>query len=397
MAFENLYGNIDFQAGNKMDMAKQQQFAQMLGMGMQAAQASADRKLKERQMEIKSQQVDLKSLSENAAMKAKMGMPLTPKEQAALEVRAQTSAPVVYTDAYGNQVVRESGWAGMGGQTQGINPNARKRLPVANTTQGIMPEVGQSAIYEDLSGLGGGERPMPPSDMRLSVDDLQNVPQMDMPQLGGNIPFQEPRDVVSDGVSPIDDGGYIAPEHFGAKGEVMTEDFKKNVATAQAKADIQFRKEQMVSEKGREKVTNTITKTMSDLRELNDKLLAKQAVRNNDAGVINNLKNLYGTTWVGEQTSKVTAPEISSLRQEYETKRDSVIPSYIAYFDIPATVVDTEEMQKRILQSFGDPSLSYEVNKAALDNMAVQFNLPQAEEKQQPTAQPTNGWGIKRK
>ena len=52
------------------------------------------------------------------------------------------------------------------------------------------------------------------------------------------------------------------------------------------------------------------------------------------------------------------------------------------------------------LQSFGDPSLTYEANKSALDNMIMQFGLEKNEgsinQTQQQPAQ-ANGWSIKRK
>lgn len=377
MAFEDAFGNIDFQAPTRARQAEANQFQQLLG---QAIQNNQRINMKKAEIEAKANEFNIKRQAETALYKQNLGMPLTPEDEAAISTMSQIAPPVYTTDAYGNPVARPSGWSGVS----------------TNRTQGIVPEVGTSRIdqyspQEDmaLNQMMGQPAPMPSPDTRLSVDDLAQVPPINMGDLN-TVPYNAPQDVVSE------DDTYKAPDRFGAKGELMEEEFKRESMMAQKKADIQFRKEQMKSEKGREKVTGTIQKTMEDLEKLNDELKAKEAIINNDSHVLRNLKTKYGTSIVGRWTGSVTKPAIEALRKEYEVKRDSVIPSYIAYFDIPATVVDTEEMAKRILQSFGDPSLSFEANQAALENMRVQFNLPKGQDEEQPSGK-TQGWSIKRK
>ena len=87
-------------------------------------------------------------------------------------------------------------------------------------------------------------------------------------------------------------------------------------------------------------------------------------------------------------------PEIESLRQEYDRKRDGMIPYYIVANDLPATVVDTEEFQQRILAAFGDPSLTYDANKAAINNMRMQFGVESEKQAETPS---NGGWSIKLK
>jgi hypothetical protein len=392
MAFENVFGNIDFQANNKMRMDQNSQFNQLLGQAIAAEQQAQEMEIKRRQMEMKENEFNLGKAAENAAIKLELGMDLTPQERAALNVKSKISPPAVYTDQFGNQVVRPSGWANYGGRPAGMgtpfNPDPTQQLNYDAQLDQMMPPQSPS-----------------PDGARLSIEDLQGfsgqIPPLDAMELEGGlpVPYQGQRDVVSDDYQQPEfkAGGMIANT---PKGEIMEQEFKKDVNLAQAKADIQFRKEQMKSEKGKQKVTKTIKQSMQALEEINDKLKAKQAIINNDQGILDNLKNKYGTSWLGRQTTSVTAPEIETLRKNYETTRDSLIPSYIAYFELPSTVVDTEEFQQRILQSFGDPSLTYEANKSALDNMIMQFGLEKNEgsinQTQQQPAQ-ANGWSIKRK
>ena len=279
-----------------------------------------------------------------------MGIPTTPEEEAAVRARGQMERPQIYTDPLLKQtVIRPSPWSSISGQ------QAPMQQGVGGAT---MAQRGEFPAYQDIPAT-----PMQPQ--MLTIDDLGQF--QDQTPAGG----YAPQDVVSSEVQTT----YQASPELGARGKVMEEEFKKDASLAQVKADIQFKKEQMKSEKGRDRVTGTINKTMSDLEKINDKLKAKEAIINNDASMLQNLKNKYGTSWLGRETGSVTRPEIESLRKEYEVKRDSLIPAYIAYNELPATVVDTEEFQQRILQSFGDPSLSYEANQAALDNMKGQFGL----------------------
>lgn len=390
MAFEDAFGNIDFMAPTRARQQEASQLQQLLG---QVIANNQQMQLKKAEIEAKGNEFNLKRQAETALYKKNLGIPVTPEDEAAIATMSQIAPPVYTTDAYGNPVARPSGWSGV----------------PTNRTQGIMPEVGTSQI-DGFPAIGGASMaspqeelalnqmmgqpaPMPSPDTRLSVDQLGRqgieIPPISMDDLGsGNVPYNQPQDVVS-----VDDT-YKAPAEFGAKGRIMEEEFKKESLMAEKKADIQFRKEQMKTEKGREKVTGTIKKTMEDLERLNDELKAKEAIITNDSDTLSNLKTKYGTSIVGRWTGSVTKPKIEALRKEYEVKRDSVIPSYIAYFNIPATVVDTEEMQKRILQSFGDPSLSFEANQAALENMRVQFNLPK---ERSEAAQTNQGWSIKRK
>jgi hypothetical protein len=383
MAFEGLYQNIDFQAGNKAAALKQQQFQEMLGMALENYQAGKDRQLKQKQLEAEAaaKMPDVGKLAENGLLKRNMGMPTTPQEDAAIVTMGQTQRPQVYTDPLTQQtVINPSPWSALGGgapsqyATPSYNPSADLPRPAPSN-------VGGMTTGEAVDGKTIDYSPYMTDDQAAAREEAFKRNQT---MVGDEVVS----DVLEEN-APV----YTAPKELGARGKVMGAEAEKEINIAERKADIQFRKEQMTSEKGREKVTGTIKKTMSDLEELNDKLRAKNAIITNDTGLLQNLATKYSNTWVGRNTTGVTNSDIEALRREYETKRDSVIPSYIAYFDIPATVVDTEEMQKRILQSFGDPSLSYEVNQAALDNMRTQFQMPK--ENEQTKTQ--SGWSIKRK
>ena len=471
MAFENVFGNIDFQAQNKAARHEQQNFQQMIGNAIQSYQSGQDRKLKQDQLEQKKRELEAKAAAEaqeklmdmdlqadNFYMKRAQGIPTTEAERAGAMAKAQTASDRMYTDPYGNQVIMPSGHrraaqeAGLIGnadhRTGGFAPPSQgggqpQPAQMAQPTQAsysggdivdhimphlihqesrgdamalsnkgaagiaqIMPDTARDPGYgvKPLQGWDGKDPRTAPVEeqKRFGRDYLAamikankgdpklglaayNAGQGAVEQYGGVPPYKETQNYVdiigrNAGLDNFQATGKFKNTPVGDKAEL---DAQKDIHVAEKKADIQFRKEQMVTDKGRQKVVGTIEKTMTDLERLNDKLKAKNAIITNNTGILTNLATKYGNTWLGRQTTGVTNSDIEAVRKEYETKRDSVIPSYIAYFDIPATVVDTEEMQKRILQSFGDPSLSHEVNSAALENMRVQFKLPKTSGGQQ--------------
>lgn len=215
MAFENLYGNIDFQAQNKMAMAQQQQFAQMLGQGIQAAQQKRAQDLQERQMEAKAKEVDLDKMAQVEVLKMKQGLPYDANIIAAY---SDFKGSQTYIDPVTQQVVTNPALMdrlGMGGNQR-----------IVNRTQGIVPEVGASAIpvpmYESqLNQMMGQPAPMPPPETRLSVDDLQGIPPIDMADLGNaNIPYNPPQNVISaDDFDTYKAGGILKGTPAGAKAE----------------------------------------------------------------------------------------------------------------------------------------------------------------------------------
>lgn len=192
MAFENLFGGIDFQAGNKMKSQQNAQLNAMLGQAIAAEQQEQDRELKRRQLEMKANEFKLGKTAENAAMKLEMGMELTPQERAALNVKVKTSGPSVYTDQFGNQVVRPSGWSQYG---------APQAPPEMMGTPFNPDPAHDPRLNRQIDAMAGQPAPMPAPETRLTVDMLQGmggqVPPIDASQLS-TVPYQGQRDVVSD-------------------------------------------------------------------------------------------------------------------------------------------------------------------------------------------------------
>lgn len=206
MAFENVFGNIDFQAPTRARQAEADQFQALLG---QVIANKQNKDLKKAEIEAKGNEFNLKRQAETALYKKNLGFPVTPEDEAAIATMSQIAPPVYSTDAYGKPVARPSGWSGVS----------------TNRTQGIIPEVGAAQI-DGFPAVGGADMatsqeeqalmqmmgqpsPPPPQGTRLSVDMLQGgageVPPLDTSALGGTVPYNPPQDVVStdDGQDPF--------------------------------------------------------------------------------------------------------------------------------------------------------------------------------------------------
>ena len=384
MAFENVFGNVDFRMLPAAKQQQQQTFLTMLGRGIEQGQRAREFDLRKRQLEYemsKPPEFDLTQAGQTALVKERMGMELTPQEVAAKDVFLSAQTPKMGLNEFGQLVP-------MGTPYQSFMSGGRAGAPAMAPSPGMaLPGAGAPTNYVDDIGVTD-----PQAAQRAAAIAAQSDVSQVEPILKEDLPMEGAVAAPDGSVLPepqytrfpkaqIDER--VARTPFGVK---LSTEQEAEVAKSERdlygkkqlekyKADIQFRKEQLKTEKGRDKVVGTIQETMSSLEELNDRLKAKEAIITNDSNFLDALKNKYGTSWLGRQTSSVTKPEIESLRQEYTLKRDSIIPSYVAYFDLPATMVDTEEFAQRVLQSFGDPAMNYEANRAALKNMRQQFGM----------------------
>lgn len=119
MAFEN----INWSGPAKARQAEQAQFQDMLGNAIKSYQQGKELDLKRRQMEMEG--IDVQKVAENALVKQNMGMPLTSKEQAAIQTMGQIGRPQIYTDSFGQQVVQPSPWAALTGGSQAPTPQTQ--------------------------------------------------------------------------------------------------------------------------------------------------------------------------------------------------------------------------------------------------------------------------------
>lgn len=183
MAFENLFSGIDFQAGNRMALAQQQQMQQAIGQGMAQYNAQQDREMKQRQMEQEAGKLDLGQAAQEALFKQSQGIPLTQQETAAINAFSTLKgAPMRYVPdplnpgslraIPGQTLAQRSGLVeqqpqvpqmyGLPPGAQGIAPDPRTTIDGAQ----VMP-INQAQMNAALSG--GGQSPLPPPPISPSL------------------------------------------------------------------------------------------------------------------------------------------------------------------------------------------------------------------------------------
>jgi hypothetical protein len=101
MAFEGVFGGIDFGSGNRMAMAQQQQLQQAIGRGIANYNAGQDRELQRRQLEQQASEFDLGQAAQEALYKQAQGIPLTPQETGAIDAFSVLKGAPVSVDPYG--------------------------------------------------------------------------------------------------------------------------------------------------------------------------------------------------------------------------------------------------------------------------------------------------------
>jgi hypothetical protein len=140
MAFENVFGNIDFQAGNKSARADQQQMMQQVGMALGQYNQGKERDLRERQLGQQQEAAqakqagNFKQIAMEELNRINQGGSPTEQGQAAIQVMQQTTSDQIYPDAITGQMVRKpSAWdaIGMSGQQQ---PNYGAAQPAGVNT-----------------------------------------------------------------------------------------------------------------------------------------------------------------------------------------------------------------------------------------------------------------------
>jgi len=129
MAFENLYGNIDFMAGDKMRLQKNALAQQAIGQGMAQYNAEQNREIQRRQMDMKAEEaavLDLGKSAEAALHKNAQGIPLNPQETAAITAYSQLKGQQMATGEFGGLVPMQTlaQRAGIGGQPPQQNMGA---------------------------------------------------------------------------------------------------------------------------------------------------------------------------------------------------------------------------------------------------------------------------------
>lgn len=204
MAFENVFGNIDWGLPARQAVADRAYFAQMLGSAIQQQQFKQKMDLEKRKMEQKGD-VDVSKLAENALLKRNMGMTLSHQEEAAIQTMGQTQRPQIYTDPLTQQlVIRPSPWSSLTGGSQftpAVSPNPPPPAGIGPQGQGANPAIS------------------------MPYDQIQ--PRNIEPSAPSSAPLRS------------DASSYQAPAKLGGRGTIMEEEFKRDVAKKRADLDIE--------------------------------------------------------------------------------------------------------------------------------------------------------------
>lgn len=271
-------------------------------------------------------------------------------EQTALQNATDTVLQSqVTTDARGN-VLRRGAIFGTPSQINSMPPSQAMGMP----TSGYTPSYNPNSPALTMAGSGQPYSGETMSPMPMTVADIETA-------IGGQ-PIQRPS-------APLT----VNPQDFGITSPYGMEDVQKKAA----EANIQMQIEQAKADRKTGKAQKTIATTLDELDLLNNQLRVKQAIVSGDQNALQNLKAALGSSQFGQAVSQTQDVDVQTLRNQYNLARNSLIPFYVDYFQLPATMVDTEKMSQRIIEAFGDPSLDYTTNQTAINRMRGQFGITQ--------------------
>lgn len=272
---------------------------------------------------------------------------LSPQEQARLKAYDIERTTQMQSDMLGNIYPKYGSVVGQIGGNQ------------------LFPAQGQGSVapqYVTPQQLEAPQQPM--------GADLMPLDQMVMPVQKGLAelpPVETPVDragVMGAGQELIEQSG-IAGSPVGRR-MLLDAGLKLNEKTFDKQVD--FAKEQMKTEKGRQQIANKL----KDVVRINEQLRKEGGLMTEEGGVSNLLK-MATATGKGGLAEAALSPKTKRLREDYKNAVGGIIPYYIAANNLPATVVDTEQFAQRIINAFGDPSGFYETNVGALGRAAEEF------------------------
>lgn len=314
MTFQYQGGNM--MRGAAMQNGQQQSFFDQLARGISNFQQGQlmDQKKKQLEAEALEKANDPERLAQEGFMILSQGGEISPQHDAAMKWADAKNRAKVTTDQYGNKIKNDSFFDLIAPQLGGVPKQ-----------QGTIPQGSNSIPAGKTEG-------------------------------GFNL------------------GQFTSPEvpQITNKAEEMAYAQKLAVETEQKRDK---RKEEQEA-KSKAESNAKIEDALNQLYSLNETLMNEGGLRSEQRGIKGNAgATLANAPIIGSIAQGIFDPATQSKRSQYEKIRDSIIPFYIEANNLPATVVDTEEFQQRILSSFGDPSSDYESNEAALKNMAGQFGV----------------------
>lgn len=209
MAFENVFGNIDWAAPQRNRNANRAYFADMLGKGIQQAQFAQQMDLKRRQMEADAQEVDLSKMAQVQLLNKANNLPY---DQNVIDAYSALKGSQTYIDPRTQSVVtnptlaeRAAGLGGgmVGPQGQGTNPAVDKPYGEIQPTPLSFDEV--ESFMSNTQMAEAGYNPTSPA---MGMSGAQAGAQ----DLYGAVPT------------------YKAPKGLGVRGEIMEAESEQKAA-----------------------------------------------------------------------------------------------------------------------------------------------------------------------
>lgn len=160
MAFENVFGNIDFQAPVRADQRQQAILMQAIGQGMAQAQAAKELDMRKQEMDARlaANAMDVTKLAEQGLMNFNLGLPVSPEQAAAVRTMGMKSSDQVYTDPITRETrYIKSGWGNAAGQLG---------APMAQNIRGV-PTEGMMPVDLNAPQAPMGNIPPPPNPMTM--------------------------------------------------------------------------------------------------------------------------------------------------------------------------------------------------------------------------------------
>jgi len=225
MAFENVFGNINFSALPAAKQAQADRLQQAIGAGIAQANYAQEMDMKRRQLEQEAGRIDLKRTAEEGAMELAATGQTTPERIAALKAYQAFQRPMI--DPYTSELIPP--------------PNPLQSLTGIQPIQADALEAPYTEIAPSPSV------PLTPQENARALRAQQN---MDLMSGEGMTPDQMQDALAIENAMPdmqtnqaIDPREYFsAPLDMGRAGKQMETEFDKNVAMEWAKADIAQKK-----------------------------------------------------------------------------------------------------------------------------------------------------------
>lgn len=373
MAFENVFGNIDFQAPNRTAFAEQQAFAGMIGDAINTRQRKEAMELERRKVEVQAKELNLDKMAQGEILKMQKGLPY---DESVIRAASVFKGSQTYIDPYTQQMVTKPTLA----QRAGIGAGGRVNLETgAGTFTGQPVAPVQRTQVTDFFEQQLAPAPDMSMQRPLSVNDLPIDPVYIDDGFGAvqTPDYQPPRNVVSDEPEGFDALPKPTKPELPAglkgtpRGDLMEYEALSKMGEAEYEARIDFAKQQLKNEKGKKQVGDILDR----MAQINQLLKNEDAIIHGDMSGRQKLEAYAATSNIGMEARKVNNPQVQSLAEEYRNLQATLLPFYASAAGLGAKSLDSEGERKSILDSFGSPQGIFEANDRQLNNLRKTFGV----------------------